>query len=57
VFHICAYTGHDEVLRAVRNEMKLRRIKELNEQYTGLLNANNYKRTDAKAGKLKTSVS
>lgn len=57
MFHICAYTGHDEVLKVIRNEMKLVRIKELNEKYVSLLTKNNYKRTDAKFGKLKMSVS
>lgn len=57
VFHICAYTGHDEVLKVIRNEMKLIRIKELNEKYLASLTNSNYKRTDAKNGKLKMSVS
>lgn len=37
--------------------MKLTYIKQLNDEYMGLLVKNNYKRTDAKAGSLKTSVS
>jgi ankyrin repeat protein len=57
LFHVCAYTGHMEVLKAVRNELKLTRIQQLNNQYVSLLNNSNYKRTDAKGGKLKMSVS
>jgi hypothetical protein len=41
----------------VRNEMKLNRIRILNEKYIELLVANNYKRTDVKNGELKFSVS
>jgi len=26
IFHMCAYTGHGEILKVVRNEMKLKRI-------------------------------
>lgn len=57
VFHLCAYTGHVEVLKAILAEIKLTGIKKLNEEYLTLLTKNNYKRTDAKAGQLKTSVS
>lgn len=37
--------------------MKLTVIKRIHEEYTALLIKNNYKRADAKAGKLKTSAS
>ena len=30
-FHICAYTGHIEVLKTIRNEMKVRGLQKLNE--------------------------
>ena len=57
IFHLCAYTGHIEVLKAILTEIKLTGIKKLNREYMTLLTKNNYKRTDAKAGQLKTSVS
>lgn len=51
--HVCAYTGHIDVLKAIRNEVKLCAIKKLNEQFIEILQRHNYKRTDAKKGKLK----
>lgn len=50
VFHLCAYTGHVDVLKVIRNEMKLRKIRELSGKYVEMLMANNYKRTDMKGG-------
>jgi ankyrin repeat protein len=30
IFHICAYTGHVEALKVVRNAMKIKQIRALN---------------------------
>ena len=49
-FHVCAYMGHVELLKVIRNETKLRRIKALNDKYIQLLGSNSFKRTDVKNG-------
>lgn len=41
----------------VRHHTKLNRIRTLNTKYVKMLQESNYKRTDAKEGKLKTAVS
>lgn len=57
IYHICAYYGSNSCFQIINNHTKLVKVQELNEKFLQLLQQYNYKRTDAKSGKLKYSVS